>query len=89
MSVTITKTSQERDNDLSNKNIASDELKTYNEECLLLVTDTIENINWMRYQDIEDRKYYFPLTIMITVPCALLVFFAFEAYKVRFCFGIA
>jgi hypothetical protein len=48
----------------------------------VLATNTIEKICWMHYQDIEDRKYYYPLTIMITVPCALTVFFAFEAYKV-------
>jgi len=75
---------KERDNDLSNKNIGYDELKRYNDECLVLATTTIENINWMHYQDIEDRKYYFPLTIMITIPCAVVVFFAFEAYKVPF-----
>lgn len=75
---------KERDNDLSNKNIGYDELKKYNDECLALATNTIEKINWTHYQDIEDRKYYFPLTIMITIPCAVLVFFAFEAYKVPF-----
>jgi hypothetical protein len=75
---------KERDNDLSNKNIGYDELKRYNDECLVLATTTIENINWVHYQDTEDRKYYFPLTIMITIPCAVVVFFAFEAYKVPF-----
>src|SRR5919199_5667841 len=49
-----------------------------------LATNTIEKINWTNYQDIEDRKYYYPITIMITIPCALIVFFAFEAYKVPF-----
>jgi hypothetical protein len=75
---------KERDNDLSNKNISYDELKRYNDECLILATNTIEKINWTHYQDTEDRKYYFPLTIMITIPCAVVVFFAFEAYKVPF-----
>jgi hypothetical protein len=75
---------KERDNDLSNKNITYDELKRYNNECLVLATNTIEKVNWTNYQDIEDRKYYFLSTIMITVPCALIVFFAFEAYKVPF-----
>jgi hypothetical protein len=73
---------KERDNDLSNKNIAQDELKRYNEEFLVLATNTIENINWVRYQDVEDRKHYFPLTVLITVPFAMLIFFAFEVYKV-------
>jgi hypothetical protein len=75
---------KERDNDLSTKNIDHEELKRYNNECLILATDTIERINWTDYQDVEDRKYYYPLTIMMTVPCALIVFFAFEAYKVPF-----
>jgi hypothetical protein len=75
---------KERDNELSNKNIEHEELKRHNNECLALATNTIEKINWTDYQDIEDRKYYFPITIMITVPCALVVFFAFEAYKVPF-----
>ena len=75
---------KERDNELSNKNIEHEELKRHNNECLVLATNTIEKINWTDYQDIEDRKYYFPITIMITVPCALVVFFAFEAYKVPF-----
>lgn len=75
---------KERDNDLSTRNIDHEELKRYNNECLILATDTIEKINWTDYQDVEDRKYYYPLTIMMTVPCALIVFFAFEAYKVPF-----
>jgi hypothetical protein len=74
----------ERDNDLSDKNIDHEELKKHNSECLTLATNTIEKINWTDYQDIEDRKYYYPITIMITVPCALIVFFAFEAYRVPF-----
>jgi hypothetical protein len=44
----------------------------------------LRKFNWTDYQDIEDRKYYYPITIMITVPCAIVVFFAFEAYKVPF-----
>ena len=75
---------KERDNDLSNKNIDYDELERHNNECRVLATNTIEKINWTHYQDTEDRKYYFPLTITITIPCALIVFFAFEAYKVPF-----
>jgi hypothetical protein len=75
---------KERDNDLSDKNIDHEELKKHNSECLTLATNTIEKINWTDYQDVEDRKYYYPITIMITVPCALIVFFAFEAYKVPF-----
>jgi hypothetical protein len=75
---------KERDNDLSDKNIDHEELKRYNNECLAEATNTIEKINWTDYQDLEDRKYYYPLTIMITAPCALIVFFAFEAYKVPF-----
>ena len=75
---------KERDNDLSDKNIDHEELKKHNSECLTLATNTIEKINWTDYQDIEDRKYYYPITIMITVPCALIVFFAFEAYRVPF-----
>ena len=63
---------KERDNDLSDKNIDHEELKKYNSECLVLATNTIEKINWTDYQDIEDRKYYYPITIMITVPCALI-----------------
>lgn len=66
---------KERDNDLSNKNIGYDELKRYNNEYRVLATNTIEKINWTHYQDTEDRKYYFPLTIMITIPCALIVLF--------------
>ena len=69
---------KERDNELSNKNIEQKELKRHNNECLTLATTTIEKINWTEYQDIEDRKYYYPITIMITLPCAL------EAYKVPF-----
>jgi hypothetical protein len=75
---------KERDNELSNKNIEHEELDRHNNECLTLATNTIEKINWTDYQDIEDRKYYYPITTMITVPCALVVFFAFEAYKVPF-----
>jgi hypothetical protein len=75
---------KERDNDLSDKNIDHEALKRYNNECLTLASNTIEKINWTDYQDIEDRKYYYPITIMITIPCALIVFFAFEAYKVPF-----
>jgi hypothetical protein len=75
---------KERDDDLSDKNIDHEELKRHNSECLVLVTNTIEKINWTDYQDIEDRKYYYPITIIMTVPCALIVFFAFEAYKVPF-----
>ena len=75
---------KERDNDLSDKNIDHEQLKRYNNECLTLASNTIEKINWTNYQDIEDRKYYYPITIMITIPCALIVFFAFEAYKVPF-----
>ena len=82
--ITFYKKLKERDNDLSTKNIDHEELKRYNNECL--ATDTIEKINWTDYQDVEDRKYYYPLTIMMTVPCALIIFFAFEAYKVPFVF---
>ena len=75
---------KQRDNDLSDKNIDHEQLKRYNNECLTLATNTIEKINWTDYQDVEDRKYYYPLTIIMTIPCALIVFVAFEAYKVPF-----
>jgi hypothetical protein len=56
----------ELDNNLLNKTAAHEELRRYNEECLILASETIENINWTRYQDAEDRKCYLPLTILIT-----------------------
>ena len=91
---------KERDENLLNKNTAAsaataaksdvtinanaNEVRRYNEECLTLASETIENINWTHYQDAEDRKYYLPLTVLITIPCALLVFAAVEMYKVPF-----
>jgi uncharacterized protein (UPF0305 family) len=75
---------RERDNDLSTKSISNEELKSHNEKCLDLATNTIENIDWTHYQDVEDRKYYLPLTILITIPCSILIFFALEAYNVPF-----
>lgn len=75
---------KERDNELSRKRVDKETVKKSNEECLALATDTIENVNWVYYQDIEDRKYYLPITILISIPCTLIVFFAFEVYKVPF-----
>jgi len=45
---------KERDNELSNKNIDHEELKRYNDECLVSAINTIEKVNWTDYEDIEN-----------------------------------
>jgi hypothetical protein len=65
------------------KNDAVD-VKDLNEQCLTLANNAITNIDWKNYQDVEDKKYYKPIAISVTIIFAFLVSSAFESYRLTF-----
>ena len=71
-------------NVINNGNSKTGNDKQVNEHCLVLADNAIKNINWKNYQDLEDRKYYKPITVTITIICAFLIFSVFEFYKLTF-----
>ena len=50
----------------------------------MLANNVIKNINWKNYQDAEDKKYYKPITSVVTIICAFLIFSVFEFYRRTF-----
>ena len=60
------------------------DVRDLNEQCLTLANNAITNINWKNYQDVEDKKYYKPIAILVTIICAFLVSSAFESYRLTF-----
>ena len=63
---------------IENTNNDAIDVRDLNEQCLTLANNAITNINWKNYQDVEDKKYYKPIAISVTIICAFLVSSAFE-----------
>lgn len=53
-----------------------------NSICLDKANNVIERIDWKDYQEIEDKKYYTPIALAMTIAAAILVSFVFEFYRV-------
>ena len=78
------RTFEKSEDELDNKKNDAINAKKINEICLKLANDAITNINWKNYQDIEDKKYYKPITIAVIVICAFLISSVFEIYRLTF-----
>jgi hypothetical protein len=76
--------SKKSTNNLINKNYNGFDIRETNEQCLELANIAITNINWKNYQDIEDKKYYKPVAIAVTILCAFLISSVFEIYRITF-----
>ncbi len=57
-------------------------IEDINRECLFLANNIITNLNWKNYQDLEDKKYYTPIAIIVTIFSALSISAAFEFYRI-------
>jgi hypothetical protein len=57
-------------------------IEDINRECLFLANNIITNLNWKNYQDLEDKKYYTPIAIIVTILTAFSISTAFEFYRV-------
>jgi hypothetical protein len=69
---------------IKDTNDDSVDVRNLNEQCLTLANSAITNINWKNYQDVEDKKYYKPIAILVTIICAFLVSSSFESYRLTF-----
>lgn len=58
------------------------DIKTMNITCLQLAKDILKEIDWKSYQDIQDKKYYTPISLAMSVAAAFLVSLTFEFYRV-------
>ncbi len=64
-----------------NTNISFDTEKM-NSVCLGKANNVIERLDWNSYREIEDKKYYTPIVLAMTIGAAILVSFVFEFYRV-------
>lgn len=62
-------------------NISYD-IKEMNSVCLDKANKVVEKIDWKNYQEVEDKKYYTPVALVMTIAAAILVSFIFEFYRV-------
>lgn len=58
------------------------DIKQMNRVCLDKANKVIEKIDWKRYQEINDKKYYTPIALAMTIAAAILISFIFEFYRV-------
>ncbi|MDQ2685349.1 MAG: hypothetical protein M3Y25_05850 [Thermoproteota archaeon] len=58
------------------------DIQQMNRVCLDKANKVIEKIDWKRYQEINDKKYYTPIALAMTIAAAILISFIFEFYRV-------
>lgn len=56
-------------------------IKEINTTCLDLANYAIKEIDWKNYQDIEDKRYYTPVVILMAIASAFVLSFTFEFYR--------
>ena len=78
------RTIENSEDEPDNKKEDTTDIKKINEICLKLANNAIANINWKNYQDLEDKKYYKPISIAVIVICAFLMSAVFEIYRLTF-----
>ncbi len=76
------KTFEKAENERYNKKDDVIDVKKINEMCLNLANNAVTNINWKNYQDLEDKKYFKPISIAVIIICAFLMSSVFEIYRI-------
>lgn len=68
-------------NNNSNSNNNLYNISEINTSCLDLANHILKKIDWKNYQDIEDKRYYTPVVILLAIVSAFVLSFTFEFYR--------